>query len=259
MFTNWSLIILSNLFTYNTMTSSTDISLFKENVKEEFTDFMFKINEANRRINDYCDIIDINEGLLTSEKKPHCIKNLTYIDSNYTIHLFKNKENVRTFFVEKRTEYCKKKNILCGELTILIKLFDLINGIIDIMMTTAHTYELLVFNLNVIDFNNLYHLYLTSLDNTDLLINITMNREYVNVLLEQEKTRLNNMMNQAYFKRFTNSIELYIGSPIFNTFRYIGLSIGDIFSKTVEKVIPEITFESKIIIIILLIIILKKY
>ena len=68
--------------------------------------------------------------------------------------------------------YCKERNILCGELTILIKMFDLINGVTDIMMKTSHNYETLMFNLNIIDFKKLYNLYLKSLDNTELLINI---------------------------------------------------------------------------------------
>ena len=259
MFSAWSFILLSNMFANNTITSSTDITLFKRNINEEFTDFIFKINEANRRINDYCDIVQINEGILSNEKKPYCIRNLSYIDSNYTIHVFKNKENVRTFFEQKKSEYCKQKNILCGELTILIKMFDLINGITDIMMKTSHTYEILMFNLNVVDFKKLYQLYLNSLDNTELLINITMKREYVNVLLEREKTRLNKMMNQAYFEKFADNVNLYIGSPILSSVKYVGSTFGTLFGEAIESIMPEMTFESKIIILILLLIILKKY
>jgi hypothetical protein len=259
MFSVWSFILLSNMFANNTITSSTDITLFKRFIKEDFTDFIFKINEANRRINDYCDIVQVREGILSNEKKPFCIRNLSYIDSNYTIHVFKNKENVRTFFEQKRGEYCKQKNILCGELTILIKMFDLINGVTDIMMKTSHTYEIIMFNLDVVDFKKLYQLYLNSLDNTELLINITMNREYVNVLLEREKTRLNKMMNQAYFEKFADNVNLYVGSPILSSVKYVGSTIGTLFGEAIESVMPETTFESKIIILILLLIILKKY
>ena len=259
MFSVWSFVILSNLFANNSITSSTDITLFKQNIREEIRDFMFKINEANRKINDYCDIIEVREGLLSNEKKPHCIKNLTYIDSNYTIHMFKNDENVRTFFEQKKNEYCKETNILCGELTILLKMFDLINGVTDIIMKTSHTYETLMFNLNVIDFKKLYHLYLNSLDNMELLINITMKREHVNVLLENERTRLNKLLNQAYFERFADNVNLYIGSPIFNSVKYVGSTVGTLFGEAIENIIPEMTFESKIIILVLLMIILKKY
>ena len=259
MFSTFSLIVLSNLFANTTLTSSTDISLFKSNVEIELTEFLFKVNEANRKINDYCDIIDVKEGILTSEKKPHCIRNYTHIDSNFTIHIFKNEENVRDFCEKKKIEYCKKENILCGELTVLIKMFDLINGVSDIMMKTSHTYETMMFNLNVIDFKNLYTFYLTSLDNTELLVNITLKRHHANVLLEKEKTRIDKIMNQAYFEKFADKVNLYMGAPIFSCVKYIGSTVGSLFGEAIEGIMPEMAFESKLIILVLLMIILKKY
>lgn len=258
MFTTFSFILLTNLFANETITSSTDISLFKNNIIDEFTDLLFKVNEANRKINDYCDIIDIDEGILINEVKPTCNTNFSYVDSNYTIHLFKNKQNVRDFFDTKRTVYCKKENILCGELTILIKLFDLINGLTDIMMKTPHTYETFIFNIKVIDFNNLYNLYLTSIDNTELLINITLKRQHANVILEKERTRLSKIMNQAYYERFADNVNLYVGGPLFNSVKYIGSSAGTIISDTINSVMPDVSFEAKIIMLVMLLIILKK-
>ena len=87
MFTTFSFILLSNLFANETMTGSTDISLFKKNIIDDLTDLLFKVNEANRKINDYCDIIDIDEGILINEVKPTCNTNFSYVDSNYTIEL----------------------------------------------------------------------------------------------------------------------------------------------------------------------------
>lgn len=251
--------MLGNLFSNDTLTSYTYLSNTEQHIKEEIAEFLFKINEANRKINDYCDIIEVSEGMLINEKKPYCVRNHTYIDSNYTIHMFKNEENVRIFFEQKKREFCIKKNILCGELTVLIKMFDLINGVTDIMMKTPHTYQTLMFNLNVIDFKKLYHLYLNSLDNNELLINITMNREYVNVLLEKEKTRLSKIMNQAYSEKFADTVNMYIGAPIFSCFRYVGSTVGVIFGEAINGMVPEMNFESKIIIFILLMIVLKKY
>lgn len=258
MFSTFSYIVLSNLFANATITGSTDIYLFKNNVINEFTDLIFKVNEANRKINDYCDIIDIDEGILINEVKPKCNTEFSYLDSNYTIHLFKNKDNVRDFFDKKRTEYCKQENILCGELTILIKMFDLINGLTDIMMKTSHTYETFMFNINVIDFKNLYNLYMSSLDNTDLLINITLRRQHANVILEKERTRISKLMNQAYYERFADKVSLYVGSPLFNSVKYIGSSAGSIISDTINSVMPDLSFEAKIIILVMLLIILKK-
>ena len=42
MFSVWSFVILSNLFANNSITSSTDITLFKQNIREEIRDFMLK-------------------------------------------------------------------------------------------------------------------------------------------------------------------------------------------------------------------------
>jgi len=258
MFSSFSFILLTNLFVNHTIAGTTDLALIKHNVEDEFTNLLFSVNEANRKINDYCDIIEPDEGILMNEKKPKCNTNFSYVDSNYTIHLFKNKVAVREFFDTKRTEYCKKENILCGELTILIKIFDLINGLTDIVMKTSQTYETFVFNINVIDFKNLYYLYLSSLDNTELLINITLKRQHANVILEREKTRLNKLMNQAYYERFADNANMYIGQPMFNSIKYIGISVGDVISQSITSVIPDLSFEVKIIMLVMLLIILKK-
>lgn len=258
MFTSFSFLLLSNLFANHTIAETTDLALLKNSAVYEFSDLLFKVNEANRKINDYCDIIDIDEGILVNEKKPTCNTNFSYVDSNFTIHLFKNKHNVRTFFDKKRTHYCKIENILCGELTILIKMFDLINGLTDVMMQTPHTYESFVFNINVIDFKNLYNLYITSLDNTELLINITLKRQHANVILEKERTRLSKLMNQAYYERFADNANLYVGQPLFNSVKYVGSSVGTIISDTINSVMPDLSFEAKIIMLVMLLIILKK-
>jgi hypothetical protein len=252
------LVILSNLFTNNTITGSTDVSLFKNNAVEEMSNLLFKVNEANRKINHYCDIVETDQGILTAEQKPSCNLNFSYVDSNYTIYMYKYDENMRTFLETKRTKYCKDENMLCGELTIIIKIFNLINGVTNIMMETTHTYDSFMFNLKITDFKNLYYLYVSSLENTDILINITLKRQHANVILEKERTRLNKRMNQAYYERFADNVNLYVGEPLFGGVKYLGSSVGNIVGETISGIVPDMAFESKIIILVILLIILKK-
>ena len=252
------LVILSQIFTNNIITSSTDISLFEINALDEMSNLLFKVNEANRKINYYCDIVEIDEGILTDEQKPSCNLNFSYVDSNYTIYMYKYDENMRSFLENKRTKYCKDENMLCGELTILIKIFNLINGVTNIITETSHTYESFMFNLRIIDFKNLYDLYTGSLENTDILINITLKRQHANVILEKERTRINKIMKQAYYERFADNVNMYFGEPLFGGVKYVGYSVGNIVGETINRLIPDMTFESKIIILVLLLIILKR-
>jgi len=252
------LVILSQFFTNNAITSQTDISLFTNNALDEMRNLLFKVNEANRKINYYCDIVEIDQGILTDEQKPSCNLNFSYVDSNYTIYMHKYDDRMRTFLETKRTKYCKDENMLCGELTILIKIFNLINGVTNIMTDTTHTYDSFMFNLDIIDFKDLYNLYVSSLENTDILINITLKRQHANVILEKERTRLNKIMKQAYYERFADNVNMYLGEPLFGGVKYVGYSVGNIVGETINNLIPDMTFESKIIILVLLLIILKR-
>ena len=89
-------------------------------------------------------------------------------------------------------------------------------------------------------------------------INITLKRQHANVILEREKTRLNKLMNQAYYERFADNANVYIGQPMFNSIKYLGKSVGDVISQSITSVIPDLSFEVKIIMLVMLPIILKK-
>ena len=252
------LVILSHIFTNNATTTQTDTSLFTSNYIDEMRNLLFKVNEANRKINYYCDIVEIDQGILTDEQKPSCNLNFSYVDSNYTIYIHKYDDHMRTFLETKRTKYCKDENMLCGELTILIKMFNLINGVTNIMTDTTHTYDSFMFNLHIIDFKDLYNLYISSLENTNILINITLKRQHANVILEKERTRLNKIMKQAYYERFADNVNMYLGEPLFGCVKYVSYSIGNVIGETVNSLIPNMTFESKIIILIILLLFLKR-
>ena len=131
-----STIVLTIVGFLNQQYNSTELITNTNNDNNLIIDFLSNINEGKRFIMDYCDQIEMTTSIfnINNNEKPYCTHNYSYIDSNNTIHMFKMDSDLKRFFIEKRNEYCKQEDILCGELTILIKIFDLIESATDIIL-----------------------------------------------------------------------------------------------------------------------------
>lgn len=255
LFTNISLIICSLLYNQSTVT---DIAVNNDNQNMvQMVDLMFKMNEGRRIIYDYCEVIEPDSGIFQTEERPQCLFNYSYIDTNNTINMSKINSDLRNYFITKRSDFCKRENLLCGELTILIKLLDLINGVTNIVIKDVNNPNMWL-NLRIIDFENLYNLYIGSLDNIEILTNITLRRQQANIYLERERTRISKMLNQAYYERFADSVYNTIGAPVFHTVKYIGSTVGNMFGEMIDGIMVELSMEAKIIILVISVIILKK-
>jgi len=255
LFTNISLFIGAML--YN-QTSVTDVVLYNNNINMAQTvDLMFKINEGRRIIYDYCEVIEPDSSIFQREKKPQCLFNYSYIDTNNTINMPNFNSDLRGYFINKRYDFCNNEELLCGELTILIKLLDLINAVTDIVVKDVNNHNIWL-NLRIIDFENMYNLYIGSLDNIEILTNITLRRQQANIYLERERTRIAKLLNQAYYERFADSVYSTIGAPIFDSVKYIGSTVGNLFGEMIDGIMIELSIEAKIIILVISVIILKK-
>lgn len=213
--------------------------------------FLYKLNDGKRLIYDMCEILDETYSIVSGSNKPDCQYNISYINSD-NIHVFKIKNEIRTFFLNERKNFCSKQQIECGELTIIIKLLDILNSGIDLAIT--NNINFLWINLEIINFDELYNLYKKSLVNNEILTNITLSKTKANIILEQEKNRLKILLNKNWMDKYTNYIYIYIGDPINNSIGYIANS----FSSTIEKAIPNISIELKIIFVLLLLLFIKR-
>lgn len=256
LFTNLTMFIGSMLYNQSTVT---DVALYNNDNPNmaQTIDLMFKINEGRRIIYDYCEVIEPDSSIFQTEKRPKCLFNYSYIDANNTINVSKFNNGLRNYFITKRTDFCKKEELLCGELTILIKLLDLINGVTDIVVKDVNNHNIWL-NLRIIDFENLYNLYVGSLDNIEILTNITLRRQQANIYLERERTRIAKLLNQAYYERFADSVYSTIGAPIFDSVKYVGSTVGNLFGEMIDGIMIELSMEAKIIILVISVILLKK-
>lgn len=248
---------ISNIFASHANYTTTEMVPYISNNLIQTTDLLFKLNEGTRLVYDYCEIVEPDEGIFRNEKKPTCLFNYSYFDSSDNIHVYKFNQNLRSYFTEKRTAFCKNQELMCGELTILIKLLDLINSVVNIILhENDHTN--LWLNLEIIDFKNLYNLYISSIDNMEILTNITLRRQKSGIYLEREKTRLAKLLNKAYYEKFADNIYSSFGAPIYGIFKYVGSSIGNLFGEMVDGIMVGLSFEAKAILIIITTIIIKK-
>ena len=118
-------------------------------------------------------------------------------------------EDIIKFFKNEKKTFCKEQKMECGELTIVIKLSNLINSAVDISLKN-NAIDLFI-NLEIIDFNSKYDLYKNALSNINIITNITLAKQKSNVILNMEKTRLDKIQSKTYFSRFTDKIEIWIG------------------------------------------------
>ena len=240
---------LTSLSFYNS--NSTELSIYSNN-KLVIVDFLKNINDGNRIINDMCETLDEKYSIISGSNKPSCDYNVSYLNDTDVLVYYINKD-IKTFFLAEKNNFCKKEQIECGELTIIIKLLDLINSAVKLSLLNSSMDDLLL-NLKIMDFDQLYNVYKTSLFNEEILVNITLAKQKANVILTKEKNRIQKELNKVGLDRFVDNVNTWIGQPIKNTFTFTGST----FSETVESFIPELPLDIKIIIILVLFLVLKK-
>lgn len=228
----------------------------KNNNTDKIIDYLYKINEGQKLVYDMCEVLDETYSIISGSNKPSCEYNISYINKT-NILVFELKSSLRTFFQTERKNFCQKQTIECGELVIIIKLYDLINSAIKLSIANKNSDDLWI-NLKIINFDELFHLYKRSLTNFEILTNITLAKQKANVILEIEKNKIRTELSKTWTSSISNKLSIYLGEPIKNSLNYVSCSIGDLFSNTIEHAIPNLSIEIKVIIILVLIIVLKK-
>ena len=188
------------------------------------------INHGNRIVNDMCEMMEDKGTLWSGSDKPNCRFNASFI-VNSTVNMFDISENVRQFFLKRKQEACKKSEIDCGELTIILKLVDLINSIVHISLKVDNVDDIFI-NVEAVSFYELFQTYTETLENSELLANITLHKERANTILERERLRIkreNSMTNTESFMEYTN---IYIGTPIKSGLLYVGNTVGSVVGNT---------------------------
>jgi hypothetical protein len=246
------IVLVTNCLSNNALTNSfKEISIISDEKYlteyELLTKFLTKINEASRVVYDTCDLIDDTTSYITSNK-PKCNYNVSYINVD-VISVYDIRPEMREFFIKEKKHFCKEERIECGTLTIVVKIVDLVNSALFITTDLNNTQNLWT-NLEIIDFYALADLYISSINNYDILSNITLSKHKANIILLKEKNRLNKeFSNEKAW--FYDSINNYIGLPFKNTFVYIGDTLGSTIGTTVRQTFneltPDISLEVKLI------------
>ena len=239
---------LTSLSVYN---STTDVSTYPNN-KIFVLDFLKNINDGYRIINDMCETLDEKYSIISGSNKPSCDYNISYINSS-DIVLYSINTDIKSFFLVEKKNFCKTEKIECGELTIIIKLLDLINSAVRISFLNSDINDLKL-NLQIMDFYQLYNVYKKSLFNNDILTNITLSKQKANVILTKEKNRIHAELNKISLSRVSDNINTWVGGPVKNVFTYT----GDTISGTIESLIPNLSMDVKIIIILVLFLVLRS-
>ena len=245
------LYLLTSLFSSNTTTTELQV-----HTPFDVIDFLTTINEGTQIITDMCEDIDEKYSLIGSYTKPECKTNISYIhNDDFIVNSIPSK--IRDFLSDRKKELCKQEQIECGEVTIVIKLIDIINNAVELSVLSDNLHQLNN-NLKIIDFDDKYIAYKLSLTNIDILTNITLSKQRINVILTREKTRLKKEMNKASYQYVTEFVTSNIGEPIKNVFVYCGTLVGETFGETINNIIPSLSIEGKIIVFLGLIYLLKR-
>ena len=110
----------------------------KNNNTDKIIDYLYKINEGQKLVYDMCEVLDETYSIISGSNKPNCEYNISYINKT-NILVFELKSSLRTFFQTERKNFCKKQTIECGELVIIIKLYDLINSAIKLSIANKNS------------------------------------------------------------------------------------------------------------------------
>lgn len=247
---NDNLAVVSSTKQYESEAISTILSLVK------------KLNEGNRIVNDMCEMLEEKVGIISGSDKPNCRYNASFI-SNNSINMFDIGENVRSFLLTRKKENCKAEKLECGELTVILKLVDLINSIVHISLE-LHSPQELVVNIETISFDELFTLYVSSLDNYEVLSNITLKKQRANVILDRERLRIKQIQGRGSMQRLTDDINIYFGEPLKESLGYVGNTIGstlgNLLGSTIDGTSPSLTIsnENKLILLVLIAIYIRK-
>jgi hypothetical protein len=195
------------------------------------------INRGNMIINDMCEMMEEKTGVFYGSDKPNCRYNASFISDN-TITLFDIPESVRDFFLNRKKEGCKNSKQECGELTIILKLVDLINSVVHISLKMSSLEDLFL-NIESVSFFELFEAYQSSLKDPEILANITLRKDRANLILDRERLRIKKFNSRTSSDDFFDGINYYIGAPIKASLCYvgdtIGSSIGNLLGSTIEQ------------------------
>ena len=205
-------------------TTSSDMMVFRDDLETHLIKLISHINHANRIINDMCEMMEEKVSMWSGSDKPNCRFNASFI-VNKTVHLFDIGENVRTFFLNRKQSTCKDSHIDCGELTIMLKIVDLVNSIVHISLNVNSTNDLFT-NVEAVSFYELFQTYTETLTNHELLTNITLRRERANSILERERARIHRSNSMTSTESFFEYSKIYVGTPIKSGLVFIGDTIG---------------------------------
>lgn len=197
------------------------------------------INKGNMIVNDMCEMMDEKTGVFYGSDKPNCRYNASFMSEN-DIHLFDVSENVRIFFLKRKQESCAQSNNDCGELTIILKLVDLINSIVHISFKMSSLEDLFK-NIEAISFYELFDAYQSSINDPEILANITLKRDRANLILDKERLRIKKLNSMTQSDHFFDGINYYIGAPVKASFCYVGDTIGSAVGNLLGSAIEQTT------------------
>ena len=242
----------TSLFSNNNQTS---LSIINKKILESddyVINFIKKINNAQKLISDMCESLEDKSTLLSGYTKPECRLNVSFIN-NTEIHVFNVNNNIRHFLILEKKDFCNSEKIECGEITILIKLIDLVNSAIDLTKVNKDLYNLIL-NLDLIDFDENFDFLKHSYYDNNILVNITLSKQKANIILAKEKKRIYEEMNKAYITYFSDSIYFWLGEPLRNTMLFTSVTI----SESIETLVPSLSLDIKIILVLVLFVLLKS-
>ena len=145
----------------------------------------------------------------------------------------------------------------------MLKLVDLINSVVHISFKMKYLNELFK-NVEGISFYELFDAYQSSLNDPEILANITLKKDRANLILEKERLRIKKINSMTSSDHFFNGVNYYIGAPIKTSISYvgdtIGSAVGSLIGSTIEKTTGGlgISVENKTILIGLVILYILK-
>jgi hypothetical protein len=225
-----------------------EVDLYNENNYDKIGSLLSNINEANRLIFDVCETIEPESGLLMTNSKPSCEYNISYINDTEII-LSGIRPILRNFLNLEKKRLCNEEKLECGELTIIVKLIDLINSVIVIALNNNNTIDLWK-NLEIIDFKNLFSFYISSITNIEIITNITLSKQKANLILEQAKRKIQDELDENSFSFYSNMFSYFLGKPIKHSVIFIGNLVGSLFGEVVssgyQQIDPSLSTETKL-------------
>lgn len=204
-------------------------------------EFVKKINNGGRMVYDMCENLDESRGYILKKEKPICVFNASYINGTDVV-LYSIPTGVRDFFIEKKKEMCNNEKIECGELTILIKILDLINSAV---LITTQSVSNIYLNLQIISFDDLFTLYTNTLNNEEVLANITLRRQRADIILERILRGIQRERHRNHVDQYIDMISVYIGEPTRDSFTYCATTISEFIGSLFSMV--EISADTKVL------------